>query len=364
MTKTAKQRLMVAAIWTVRMALGAVFIFSGFAKLDDIWGFIYKINDYLAAWDIYFFNRAVVLTAAFVISATEFTCGVMLCLGVMRRIVPRLLLLLMAFMLPLSIYIAIASPVADCGCFGDAWVISNTATCVKNFIITAAIIFLIRYNTRAAHPFLPVMQWAVVVVSLIYCAVIASIGYRVQPLVDFRPYPVGEPLLDYNNPDKTFTIYSGDEDVTDSLLSVSDSIILLTVSDLGRHGMARSAQSNILSRTARQEGVQMVAVVAADDSTASAWARDVAAEYPVYTAEDTQIKELARGDASLVYITSDTIRWKTNLYAHSPEEFGPGTSLSDIRPIEKSRTLPVLTALYVIMLGIIYALRYTTRKKF
>lgn len=364
MTADTRERMLRAAVWTVRTALGAVFIFSGFSKAVDLWGFVYKINEYLAAWHIGFLNRAVVLMAAFAVSAFEFTCGVMLCLGVMRRLVPRLLLLMMAFLLPLTAYIAIADPVADCGCFGDAWVIGNTATFVKNLVITAAIIFLIRYNTRVAHPFLPVMQWGVVAVSLLYCAAVAVTGYRVQPLVDFRPYPVDSPLLDWDDPRKTLTFFSGDEDVTDSVLASSDSLLILAVSDPERHGMARSSQTNALAREARREGTAMIAVVAADDSSASAWARDVAAEYPVFTAEDTQIKELARGDAALVYVTLDTVRWKTNLYSLSSSEPRPDKPLWAYRPVEKSRLLVTLTLIYAALLALVWSLRFTTRKKF
>lgn len=348
----------------MRLVVGAVFIFSGFAKLDDLWGFIYKINEYLAAWNVDFFNHAIVLTGAFLISAVEFTCGVLLALGVMRRFVPRFMLLMMAFMLPLTIYIAIADPVSDCGCFGEALIISNTASCIKNILITAGIIFLIIYNRRASHPYLPVMQWAVTVTSVIYCALVAIAGYFVQPPVDFRPYPVGQPFIDENNPKQTLTIYSGDEDVTDSVIATSDSLLILTVSDLSAHGMARSAQTNAFALAAAEQNVAMIAIVPGDESEAATWARDVAAEYPVYTADDTQIKELARGTAALVYVTSDTIRWKRNLYSLRSDEPPAGTSLSSYTPIEKSGSLLLISLLYICALIVIWALRFTTNKKF
>lgn len=341
-----------------------MFIFSGFAKLIDLWGFVYKIQEYLAVWHVDFFNHSIVLLGAFMISAIEFTCGVLLCLGVMRRLVPRLMLLIMAFMLPLTIYIALADPVSDCGCFGEALIISNTATCIKNIFLTAGIVFLSIYNSRAAHPFLPVMQWAVIVTSLIYCAVIAMIGYFVQPMIDFRPYPVGGALISEDNEAQTLTIYNGDEEVTDTVLASGDSLLILAVSDLTRHDMARSAQANAFARVASRQSVKMVAVVGADDAAAEAWARDVAAQYPVYTADDTQIKELARGDAALVYVSSDTIRWKRNLYSFRSDEPAADELLGTVAPIEKSNTLLLISLLYVAALALIWALRFTTRKKF
>ncbi len=364
MSNSKKQKLFSASVWFLRIIVGAVFISSGFTKLDDLWGFVFKINEYLAAWDVNITNRAAVIIAAFSIAAYEFTCGVMLALGVMRRMVARMLLILMAFMLPLSLYIAIADPVADCGCFGDALVISNTATFIKNTVITAAVVFLVLFNTKASHPFLPVMQWAVVVSSLVYCTVIAIVGYSVQPLIDFRPYPVGEPLISYDDLRKDLTFYRGDEDITDSLMGASDSILLLLVSDPERHGMARSAQANAFSRLAAGQNTQMAAILATDDSTADRWAQQVAAEYPVYTAEDTQLKEVVRGDAALVYVTRDTVRWKRNIYSLSSDEPLPGTALSDYSPIEKSNILLWLTLIYATALTVIFAMRFTTSKKF
>ena len=40
------------AIWVLRLALGAVFILSGFVKLVDLWGFVFKIEEYLAVWNL------------------------------------------------------------------------------------------------------------------------------------------------------------------------------------------------------------------------------------------------------------------------------------------------------------------------
>ena len=37
-------------VWILRIALGAVFVISGLSKGLDIWGFIYKIEEYLTVW--------------------------------------------------------------------------------------------------------------------------------------------------------------------------------------------------------------------------------------------------------------------------------------------------------------------------
>ena len=104
------------AIAILRIVVGGIFIFSGFAKGIDIWGTEYKINDYIAAfgwsWAEPFAGFAAISLALY-----EFVCGVLLLIGSFRRTIVGLLLAGMAFMLPLSTYIMIANPVTDCGCF-------------------------------------------------------------------------------------------------------------------------------------------------------------------------------------------------------------------------------------------------------
>ena len=40
----------------------------------------------------------------------------------------------------------------------------------------------------------PYIQWLVLLVVSVYVSVVAFIGYTVQPMVDFRPFPVGTDL--------------------------------------------------------------------------------------------------------------------------------------------------------------------------
>ena len=121
--------------WLLRIAVGATFIFSGFSKAVDPYGTFYKIGDYVAAWGWHLPDN-IVLTGAFGLFSLEFALGLMLLLGCFRRAAAIASLVVMAFMLPLSLWLALADPVADCGCFGDALVISNWSTFWKNVMLT------------------------------------------------------------------------------------------------------------------------------------------------------------------------------------------------------------------------------------
>ena len=92
-------------IWTTfcRFLLAGVFIFSGFVKAVDPWGTFYKIQDYLIAMgipggipDLFLFLASVFL------ACLEFCLGAYLFFGIRRRITPRLVLLMMSVMTPLT----------------------------------------------------------------------------------------------------------------------------------------------------------------------------------------------------------------------------------------------------------------------
>ncbi len=200
-----------AVIWTLRVLLGGVFVMSGLVKGIDLWGFIFKIEDYLSVWDMSQ-PRSIVVMAALLISAYEFIFGCLLVTGCYKRVAVWALTAMMAVMLPLTAYIAIFDPVSDCGCFGEFWVISNTWTFIKNILITFGLLILLVFNHRLkAGIFQPAIQWIVGAWITLYFIIVALYGYNVQPMVDFRPYPIGSRLID-KSPSEA-DVY-GENDVT------------------------------------------------------------------------------------------------------------------------------------------------------
>lgn len=141
----AKDRLINFIVATARILLGITFVFSGFVKAVDPIGFVYKIEDYLISFQLTLFIP-LALTFAIALILLEFLLGVLILLGLYRKTATSFAVLLMAVMTPLTLYIALANPVEDCGCFGDALVISNWATFYKNIVLIAFAIFLLVYH--------------------------------------------------------------------------------------------------------------------------------------------------------------------------------------------------------------------------
>jgi len=120
--------------------------------------------------------------------------GVALVVGAYRRGAPWLALLMLLVFTPLTLWLAVTNYVSDCGCFGDAWHLSNWATFGKNVLLLLGVLYLILFNRSAPCLFGPAVQWIVMALTFAFVAAVAFNGYAVQPLIDFRPYEIGTRL--------------------------------------------------------------------------------------------------------------------------------------------------------------------------
>ena len=102
-----------------RLVVGATFVFSGFVKSVDPMGTSLKIREYLSAFELDYI-MPISLFLAMCIGVYELVLGVNTLFGSYRRVTSILLFLTMLVMTPLTLYLALADPISDCGCFGEA----------------------------------------------------------------------------------------------------------------------------------------------------------------------------------------------------------------------------------------------------
>lgn len=341
-------------VWILRLIVGAVFIISGFAKADDIYGFIFKIDEYLEVWN-FVQPRSLVLFGASSLSIVEFLLGCMLLLGCYRRSCVWLMTLMMAVMLPLTAYLFFADPVPDCGCFGDFIKLSNGATFLKNIFLTAALVYLIIYNKRVDGLFGAYIQWLVAALCFVYILIIGMVGYMIQPLVDFRSFPVGTSLISEEDdddsefvfvyekdgarkefavtelPDSTWTfverkqlgeipvdktelvIMDSGENVTADVIASEGSQLLVLIPDYSRADVSNTYLLNLLDDYVKAQGGSIMTLMAADAEKIEEWKDLSMADYPVYYVEPTILKEMARGIMPVVYLRDGVIEWKRTL---------------------------------------------------
>ena len=176
-----------------RTLLALTFLFSGFVKAVDPLGTVYKIQDYLHEGFGGVFQWAIPAAgvAAVCLITLEWLLGITMLLNVRTQWTSWITLLFYCIMTPLTLYIAIANPVSDCGCFGDALVITNWQTFWKNIILLLLSICLV--ICRKAIPEL-FSWWMEIIIALAALGSVAGImgySYTHLPQIDFRPYKVG-----------------------------------------------------------------------------------------------------------------------------------------------------------------------------
>ena len=183
-------KTIIAAI--CRTLLGVVFVFSGVVKAIDPLGTVYKIEDYLKAFGGFFTDLLPMAElAAWGLIILELLLGVCMVLNVRTKWTAWIALAFYCVMTPLTLYIALTNPVSDCGCFGDAVVLTNWQTFWKNvmLIILAIVLVGLRKSVR------PLWSWwmEVVIAATTIAAAIAFMTWTKHhlPIADFRPYKIG-----------------------------------------------------------------------------------------------------------------------------------------------------------------------------
>lgn len=188
--KTNKIALVTGAI--ARTLLALTFLFSGFVKAVDPLGTVYKIEDYIKAFGGWFTDLMPLAgTAAVLLILIEWLLGVCMLANVRTKWTSWLSLVFYLVMTPLTLWIALTNPVSDCGCFGDAIVLTNWQTFWKNVVLLSLAICLV--ICRKAIPQLW-KGWVEIIIAFVGASIAGGImlySYNHLPPMDFRPYKVG-----------------------------------------------------------------------------------------------------------------------------------------------------------------------------
>lgn len=363
MDSKVKSQLLTVAVNVCRLLLAATFIFSGFVKANDPLGTVYKLEDYVHAMAWFTLPDTFLLGCAVILALFEFTLGVYLLFGMKRKATSAITLAFMVVMTLLTVYIAIANPVEDCGCFGDVLILSNGATLAKNIVLLGAAVLVSRYY-RLQKDFLgSTAKWLIAFVSL--CLIIAYAVYCIVclPVLDFRPYKVGTNLREAvtsnqqkfdvkivyekdgqtmelsaedEDPDSTWTyvetcrtpietqhlatadFYVADadgEDVTEEILLADGYTLLLIIPDLMNADEGCVDKVNEVYDYAQEKGWGFYCLTSSEDQRAQTyWNDHTGAEYMYYIAEERMLKTVVRGQPGLVLLQDGIIVKKWGNY--------------------------------------------------
>lgn len=370
-----KQHIAIGVITTVcRFVLAVVFIFSGFVKAIDPLGTQYKIQDYLDAFGwTGVFPEFVPFVASALLGMLEFCLGVYLFFGIRRIIAPRAVVAMMAVMTPLTFWLAWDHPVSDCGCFGDALVLTNWETFGKNVVLLAMSLVVLKWRRRLFPLATTRFDWLIALYGFLYILCMTVYCYRHLPVFDFRPYyvgadirqgmsiPEGEEPTEFetrfvlqkdgvekeftleNYPDSTWTFvdsktvvkkqgyeppihdfsmirYDDGEDITEQVLADEGYTFLLVAHQLGQANQSRMDLINELYDYCLEYGYAFYCLTSSSDEDILKWQEDTGAEYPFCLMDNITLKTMVRFNPGLMLLKKGTVVGKWSII-DIPDEY-------------------------------------------
>jgi uncharacterized membrane protein YphA (DoxX/SURF4 family) len=351
-----------------RIIIGVTFIFSGLMKAIDPAGGALKMEDYFGVFSLSALNPI----AAFMsinLSSVEFMMGLCILTAVYRRIATFCVLVFMSFMTLLTLYLAIFNPVHDCGCFGDALIITNWQTFYKNvfILLPASIVIFIHYK-RMKPLYSKKVRWFIALFAYLFPTAFAYHNVYHEPIKDFRPYKIGnnipqlmsfpanapqdvyEYIYEKNGEKKsfmpetiptdstwifveaklvkqgyvppiiTFELYDNEgNDLSEEILADSKGVFLLVSPKLEKASDKSIDKINNIYDYAVENQMKFYCLTSSDEQNIQSWINNTGAEYPFLMADDVTLKTMIRSNPGLVLLKSGAVLNKFH-YGDLPSE--------------------------------------------
>ena len=362
------QRLLKMTVNLCRIIVALTFIFSGFVKAIDPIGLQYKLQDYLGAIGIPgFLPDWMLLIMAVLLAAVEFCMGIFLLFAIQRRLISKLIVVFMSIMTLITVWLVVANPVKDCGCFGDALHLTNTETLVKNIILLGCSIVIMRRPLAMFRFISESNQWIVINYTIVFIFVCSGLSLYYLPLFDFRPYRIGtniprgmeipkdaeQPLFETtfimekggqrkeftlnDYPDSTWKFIDSKtvqvkegyippihdfsvadrktgKDLTDSVLRHKGYTFLLIAPYLERADDSNFGDIDQLYEYAQTYNIPFYCLTASTAKAIQRWKDITGAEYPFCITDETTLKTIVRSNPGLLLLKDGTIinKWSHN----------------------------------------------------
>ena len=356
-------------------------------------GTIYKVQDYFEAWGMLDLAQGYApYIIALVLGCFEFVIGSYLLFGIRRRIAPLFALLLMLFMTPLTLWLAIDNPISDCGCFGDALVLSNWETFFKNVLLLLAAVSVYKWSRHICKSVSNQMDWLIGLYSTVFIILFSVFSLSHLPTFDYRPYRLGtdirrkmeipegeklplyETLLIYekagvkkeftvdNFPEDStwtfvdsktilkekgyvpeitdFTIISQEDgfDLTEDVLT-EDYVFLLASPWLEKADDSGMDLINELYDYCQDYGYRFLCVTSSSDDAIATWQDYTGAEYPFATLDEITLKTMIRSNPGLILLKNGVVVGKWSVSAF-PDEYQLTDSLDKL-PVGQLEIIPL-----------------------
>lgn len=409
-----KKRNIALTVWVnlCRFILATTFLFSGFVKANDPMGTVYKIQEYFEAWQwLGMVNGWVPYLIAYGMAIVEFTLGIYMLFGIRKRIASVGLLLMMALMTPLTLWLAVKNPISDCGCFGDALVLTNWETFWKNVVLLLAALSVFRWQHKIIKLVSPRVDWLVSLYSFVYIIFFVFYTLHYLPVFDFRPYHIGMNIAEgmkipegekpttyetrfiyekegvqqefgidnfptdstwtfvdskttvkekgYEPPIHDFSVVemASGEDITDSILHGRGYTFLLVSPWLGKADDSAMDEINSIYDYSVEHHYRFLCVTASTEKEIAQWQENTGAEYPFAMMDAITLKTMIRTNPGLMLLKDGTIinKWGYHSLPSESELAQPleKSALGKINDKTFRRKMADVILLFILPLGLL-----------
>ena len=291
-------------------------------------GMLYKLNAYFTHWGVAFEENSLILKFLVGSLATiEFITGIYLLLGIRRRTTAIFTVGFMVAMTTMTTYIFMYNPVADCGCFGEALVLSNQATLIKNIILLLAAFFIVPFPLYMKRLISERNQWLSSIYSWTYVIILCILSFHYLPVINFTAFDEGTDMKaawygesGENTPEEllTFALFNEKtgEEMTEVVLNDTNYTFLLSLPKISIADDGCNDRINDIYDDCLDNGYKFYAAVGdnSDSAAINDWIDRTGATYPILKCDAIILKGMVRSNPGLLLLKEGVIvkKWSNN----------------------------------------------------
>jgi len=344
-----------------RLLIGIIFTYSGFVKGVDPMGTMFKIEDYFIAYGMDWLMPIALFGSVF-LCAFEFMLGISMLFNVRVKKTFPFLVLMMVFFTIITFFDAIYNPVPDCGCFGEALILTNWQTFWKNVFIMGLILMMYISRKKAAPSLKISAQNTILIIGSVAFIAFSIYNYMHLPVVDFREWKVGKQMYAENQePIQFYVSYTNNEsseekeflspnypysdslwlsqwtykssrtvdpneggrpelqitdeygtDVTESYIKNPDYQFLIIAWELDDVNKKAEEVLNTLYNDASAKEISVAMLSPALENQIQAYREESKAEYEILSADDIELKTMVRARPGIMLMKGGTVVNKWN----------------------------------------------------
>lgn len=308
--------------FVLRLVLGLLFLLSGFVKAIDPMGLAYKIEEYLAMFQLNGWD-GLKIPLSIVLCTVEMFIGGMLLLGLYKKVMAVAVLVILSVFTVVT-YLIYSDPfmhITECGCFGELFRLTNEETLWKNVIFLFLAILYFWMLWRTYEPVIYRINRGVLsAILLVLCMAVPVYSYVFLPPFDFLPFNIGTDLDNWSATDIRMNMYDSQSRDVSARVLIREKLPVFMVVAERRIKDKELGRLSVLHDLHKAGKARMFAVTSSDqEQVRQMFATKGWTDVDVYYADKVMLKSLIRSRVGVVMLDRGMISGKWALNTPLPE---------------------------------------------